>query len=391
MLKFNDKTPKRIKFNGKNIQELIYNGVTVYLRRLYKATGNFPIILEKAYNENIENYKIYGNTIQPTKLELYKDNLWKNGYVDFSGSYPTVSTDFPNSKYFVVKMRMGSQIKMSVIDDSKTIGRVRFINPITNQIIGTVTSGDNSDFVRSTNNENAGFKNTIFYALQDVDLAFVAATGVINEITSLLWENAIPTPENPVEIENIEEKISIKVNDNITNIYLDEPLNKEDYIEKNNNIYYKTWDKIILDGTNNKFISKSGQTGNVYEINLINAIKGEAIDKVPSILSNQFKAIPWNERANFVDKSVFFRYLNATNCLFRFGSNSIITTLELANNYLKQQYEAGTPVKVYYKLETPIEKQIELPEILLEEEINTVSVETKIQPNYVELEYWKGV
>lgn len=119
--------------------------------------------------------------------------------------------------------------------------------------------------------------------------------------------------------------------------------------------------KVVLDGIVNNFISKSGQAGNCYRINTEDSILGESLNKVPSILSNQFIPVSWNERVNYLDNSVIFRYTNDTNYTFRFGSNSSITNLNLANDYLKQQYEASTPVELFYPLAEP--QTVELPSI----------------------------
>lgn len=66
-----------------------------------------------------------------------------------------------------------------------------------------------------------------------------------------------------------------------------------------------------------------------------------------------------------------------------FDLNSEITTDTALLAYLKAQYEAGTPVKVYYVLAEPEVTEIteELPEIPLIKDTNVLSVNTEVSPS----------
>lgn len=91
MFKFNGNTPKRIFFKGLNVTKLVCNGTVVWSRILTTITG-YPTILTNSFGENLEDYKIYGNSIQngiptpdaPIEIEnvgnkeinlFHKDNL----------------------------------------------------------------------------------------------------------------------------------------------------------------------------------------------------------------------------------------------------------------------------------------------------------------------------
>lgn len=148
MLKFNDKTPRRIKFNGKNLQELVYNGVTVYLRRLYKSDGSFPITLEKAWDENMEDYKIYGESIQdgeptpetPIEVEsvgersknLFNENTLSNNsgmsFIDgyYTGSYLTIRDFFSNGWLLGnINWKTNTQYSMTYTIHATSLGGTR--------------------------------------------------------------------------------------------------------------------------------------------------------------------------------------------------------------------------------------------------------------------------
>ena len=110
----------------------------------------------------------------------------------------------------------------------------------------------------------------------------------------------------------------------------------QDRIYKNNGNWYlhKEIGKVVLDGTNNVFDSKSGQLGNCYVFNTSNFIVGPELDVVPSFLSNKFIPKSWNERNDYLDSAIMFLYRTMSTLNFRFGTSSDITTLELANTWL---------------------------------------------------------
>ena len=66
MFLFNDKAPKKIKFNDKSVKTLIYNGIVVWTEKILKAiSGISPLTLGScADNQSIVNYTMYGNSVQ---------------------------------------------------------------------------------------------------------------------------------------------------------------------------------------------------------------------------------------------------------------------------------------------------------------------------------------
>lgn len=64
MFKFNNRTPKKIKFNGLNVAKLIFNGIVVWVEKVLKTVTGYPAILENSTGEKLENLKIYGNSVQ---------------------------------------------------------------------------------------------------------------------------------------------------------------------------------------------------------------------------------------------------------------------------------------------------------------------------------------
>lgn len=113
---------------------------------------------------------------------------------------------------------------------------------------------------------------------------------------------------------------------------------------------YKNVGKVVLDGITNAFTEKSSQSGNCFIIVRDDAIKGESLNVAPYLKSTHFIPVSWNDRVDYLDNAVIFRYLSAKNYVYRFGENSDITTLDLANKYLQEQYSSNKPVIMYYPL-----------------------------------------
>ncbi len=65
-------------------------------------------------------------------------------------------------------------------------------------------------------------------------------------------------------------------------------------------------------------------------------------------------------------------------------------TLAEWKNYLKEQKDKGTPVTVYYVLVNPIYEPIELPNIKTLKGANNFTIESNIPPNMVTLKYYKN-
>lgn len=141
-----------------------------------------------------------------------------------------------------------------------------------------------------------------------------------------------------------------------------------DYIE---DVEHHGWGKVILDGENIKFVSKSGTSNNMFVTQPISKFKKPVTNSEKiNMLSNYFKAESTNNiYANSitginirVDKQI---------CV-GFGLDSTINTIELANEWLKEHN-----VIAYAPLETPLD--LELTEEQKEaQKINTYNNVTNI-------------
>ena len=83
-----------------------------------------------------------------------------------------------------------------------------------------------------------------------------------------------------------------------------------------------------------------------------------------------------------IDKSV---YGNSTNVILIYDSD--YTTLADFKAYLAAQYAAGTPVKVYYVMQTPETKTVEPVEIPTINGTTVIDVDTAVKPESMTIKY----
>lgn len=122
-----------------------------------------------------------------------------------------------------------------------------------------------------------------------------------------------------------------------------------DYIE---DVEHHGWNKLILDGTENIQTNPFGT--NSFIITLPTSAPAKISETEIIVLSTHFKGIALEDRGNSGDNVC---YIESTGLTFTIR-NTEFTTLEAFKSYLAEQYSAGTPVIVYYKLATPIDLEL---------------------------------
>lgn len=137
----------------------------------------------------------------------------------------------------------------------------------------------------------------------------------------------------------------------------------------------KRINKVIADGVNLAFSKRRETNDNVaYEIdtNIIPAMKREySNDSVP-LMSSHFITMHYGNIVN-ADVMGISKFDELAGIVCGFGVNSELTTLELANNWLKTNN-----VTVYYQLETPVETPLTSEEIAEIEKLHTLYPVTNI-------------
>lgn len=161
------------------------------------------------------------------------------------------------------------------------------------------------------------------------------------------------------------------------NIYLDEPLRKigdhADYIDLKKGNVVRNIKQVIFNGNENFTDFDS----NVFTT--VNVDKGISSENF-TLMSNltipvRTSTLGWrnNNVQNFqINKSWV-------------GATTVSELQEKLQNFSNQ----GTPLKIFYILETPTEEMIKLPDILAIKGYNNLSIGTKINPSKMEVTYYK--
>lgn len=117
-----------------------------------------------------------------------------------------------------------------------------------------------------------------------------------------------------------------------------------DYFDFDNEEEVHTWNKLVLNGTES--IEKFQYSDNTFLI-----AKGAKNVNASEILvkSNMFMGVSYNNRT-ISRNYIIYVEIETGNIIFRNTSYSALADFK---TWLKSQYDAGTPVTVYYKLATP--------------------------------------
>lgn len=126
---------------------------------------------------------------------------------------------------------------------------------------------------------------------------------------------------------------------------------ENDYLDYDNEEEVHIWGKKILDGTEEINLQWDASDKHGYRIAIDNIKKTTSSADKSLIISNSYKAYIQDDLFNLKYKAygISNRY-NNSEVIIR---NDDITTVTAFKAYLKSQYDAGTPVMIYYKLQTP--------------------------------------
>lgn len=184
-----------------------------------------------------------------------------------------------------------------------------------------------------------------------------------------------------------------------TNIYLNEPLRKigdyADVIDFERGVVERNIKKVVFDGSE-EFDNQNSSFDSEIKTMLCNT---EFIDALIGnyILSSHFTKIynaqnaqakPGTFSKNSLEKYKNYTYYNISNKeLNVVQSDSTITKVSAFRSYLSKQYDAGTPVTVYYVLTESTTEQFTVPSIPTFDGTTVISTDTEIQTSNVEIKY----
>ena len=167
-----------------------------------------------------------------------------------------------------------------------------------------------------------------------------------------------------------------------------EMIDKEDYFDTKNYKEVHNWGKLILTGNENITYDSASMWMFRLRVSDIKQISSNDIET--QALCNILKSRKWNGPQGY--DNVMSQLSNSTMIGIR---STQFKNLEALKSYLKSQYNAGTPVTIYYQLATPEILDMTLEQKRVSDEIEKaksyyettiVTSEDEIQPN-VEFTY----
>lgn len=238
-----------------NGEEGAYEKAYSDLRKKNKKTmtasveNSSTLELTKTFDENLVNYRIYGNTEEKSQnLEL---NLL--GFLPGTGAYPTTNSTYANATYQIIEIKEGQTLDFNYTGYNINNVRVRYIDPSTDKVIGDVKIEENDYYVSTFYYKSVNSQNGYITAKKDFKLGIMYIQEKPSDfnlkVTYIGETIGIGDFINDSNDENYEKyKISIKLtNENnesvITNIILDNPLYEGEYID------YKSQKVVKSDGT----------------------------------------------------------------------------------------------------------------------------------------------
>lgn len=128
-----------------------------------------------------------------------------------------------------------------------------------------------------------------------------------------------------------------------------------DYIS---DVEHHEWQKFIFDGVTNRLNQKTGTSANnLYYTSYISNLLAPTSNGVKiEICSNCFKSYTANQL--YGQDLVGVAVTTGKSFSIGFGLESSIDTLDKANEKLKELYDAGTPIIIYYKLAEAIDLEL---------------------------------
>lgn len=178
-------------------------------------------------------------------------------------------------------------------------------------------------------------------------------------------------------LNNVEIKFQLEVGNNVTDFDMNKsqslviPIQQEmlegDYIDE---IEHHEWGKVVFDGTENWKANELSTGAPQYYLEWINLPKN-----TDATCSHFIQANTAKEGRTF--------YINSNYSLFVFPNpvfnNNSIPTIDDWKAWLSDQYNAGTPVTVYYKLAEPLDLELTSEQkTIMEQKLNTYKNITNI-------------
>lgn len=315
-----------------------------------EASGEF-IDLSDCSNARFNKFKIGGNHKQetspsseyPSEIKAVKDNITAkivnknifnkndanvmNAY--FAGNTLT-ALDTTRTLYFKIKPNTNyvvSKVKSARFDVATT-KNVPVVGLVVENKISK--SNDTNISIKSGSDDNYII---VYFNKNDVDT--LTEQEILNSIQ--VEEDTIAT----TRIEHQEQTFIMPVQQEML---------QGDYFDWDNEKEYHEWNKIVLKGDENWKLQNSGNRFDLISPS-INA-KTVTSDKIGELYCTHFIRTSANKTWNAITEGISTVTEHQS---FGISCRSIATDVDTFKAWLQSEYNAGTPVVVYYKLVTPTE------------------------------------
>lgn len=408
------------KYNNEIIRNIKYNGVDYHFANLKEVNR----VCQNSVNEPINDLRIKGESIQdgepttenPIKIKSVgekTDNLADLSKVEIANSTPHVTFNYDNLTgtleltsvpttydYALLSAEdLGLEIGKTYNYGGDVIVTGKTTNQSSSAIFSLGTGADSNITFRQDGTKH--ITGTFAYTGQDkVNLRLFFNYGS-EEPAKVIYKN-IYISEVSNEFEPFGYFIPVKVsgknlfendyNPKTTNIYLSEPLGKigdyVDYIDYKNKKFVKTIGKYVFTG--NEEFSVIGIEGGQYsyyaltlgEYNYVISNQGLCSHLKQDTISSSNTIIGFNvtNSSGYNDARILFR-----------PDISKYSTLSSWKEFLVSQYNAGTPVEIYYVLSIPTEEAIDVKTIETFDGTSILDIDTTIKSSESKVNYWKQI
>lgn len=389
-MNINLKNMSFVEFNKQIMNWVKFNGQLVYEAWKKLTKSGIPPLSIFSKGEDLIDYKIYGNTTQngiptpQTPIDVESIGIASKNILN-----PDIGkTTYSGYRYTALEVS-SQPLTISMKDKDTSID-------LTGISFGFTGSGSNSaggynwlvsnGRIMKTETTNTIHNNGTSVA--DNPYMYFSVHPTTEETWNAVFERfdvQIEKGTAASEYEPYGYSIPVKVNDVITNILLNEPLRKigndVDYIDFENKKVFRKIEKLVFSGKTSERWTLQAEGVCAFYCNGIDSgySSSNAVDNI--CYCNLFTH---NKQSDLFLGAIGIGFRGGTTrrMYITFGADSEINTVEALREWL-----SNNVLEVVFLSDTPTEETIELPNIPTYKGINTIEVDTSIQPSNMEVTY----
>lgn len=400
MQRQSDGTYEQIGFikskNGENIDTILDAKGDVYFTQGFtrEISGIPPLTLD-AIGKNTLDYRIYGNTVQngtpspdnPVEVQSVGDLVTEG---EFSGKY----------KIPVVVSGKNLFDYTNIIDEYRIVWATGVLYKDSNaQISEYIPVNSHKEYVTSSKVNIAGYDLNKNYlgVYNGHEFVKIMVTSLYNRFITtddcrfirIFKYGTVKNFENDFQLELGTESTPYEPYHEpvTTNIYLNEPLRKigdyADVLDYNQNTIKRKIGKLIFTG--DEAIRSTHLDRNLFMLDMKGYLRKEEITSLNSHYQTQKNVTDYKLVADM--RCTFYANSANLSSSVAYIRDSRFSTIDNFKAYLKEQYDAGTPVTVYYALAESRTETLTLPQLPTLNGTTIITTDTEIKPSDIKITY----